>query len=310
MSTMPVVVENAAKVFRHPMYVWKTVEAVKNVSFAIEQGEVIGFVGHNGAGKTTTVKMIMGFISQTAGNISVFGESPKNVKVKQKIGFLPERPYFYTQLTAGEFLSYFAGLSGIKRKFIPDLIEKNLKRVGLEGQKKMKLAAFSKGMLQRIGIAQAIIHDPSLIIMDEPMSGLDPAGRKEVKNLIREFKKEGKTVLFSSHILSDIENLSDKVLIIEKGLVKNFGRLDEIISSKDITYRIVFSALQKECDSVFSFHKDAKFENGFFNLTLSTEDEMNKALKSLTNGCYTIKEAGAVFPTLEEYIFKTGGSNE
>jgi len=273
----------------------------------VKPGEVVGFVGHNGAGKTTTIKMLMGFIEPTAGNISVFGESAKSVSVKRKIGFLPERPYFYSYLTGKELLSYFGKLSGIDRKVLPSLIETVLTKVGLTDAGNLKLASFSKGMLQRIGIAQAIIHDPDLVIMDEPMSGLDPAGRKEVKEIIRGLKKDGKTVLFSSHILSDIENLSDRVLIIEKGEIRSFGTLDEIFKSSETHYKIVFDVPEEEGETVFSHYVNLKKENNYYSLSFESEDSMNSSLKELLLRKYTIKSAGAVYPTLEEVVFNVKG---
>ena len=175
----PIELKNVRKVFSHPMKVWTKIESVKDLSFSMEQGEIIGFVGHNGAGKTTTIKMIMGFITPTAGEISVFGKKPGDREVKSKIGFLPERPYFYSELTAMEVLKYFGKLSGLSGRILTDKAENVLKKVGLFEDRNRKLASYSKGMLQRIGLAQAIIHDPELVIMDEPMSGLDPIGRKE-----------------------------------------------------------------------------------------------------------------------------------
>ena len=303
--TVPLKVDNLVKTFRHPMKIWEKIQAVDNISFSINSGDIVGFVGHNGAGKTTTIRMAMGFIRPTEGSVSLFGMEPGALEAKKKIGFLPERPYFYTQLTATELLKYFAGISGIERKHIPDLVKRIIKRVGLEHDSDRKLSGFSKGMLQRIGIAQAIIHNPEFIIMDEPMSGLDPIGRKEVKNIILDLKKEGKTVLFSSHILSDIENLSDKVLIIERGKIRSYGKPEDIISEKEISYRIVFSPPENERDSVFAFFKGVTVVKDRYQITVETEDEMNRTLGTVIEKGYTVHEAGGIFPTLEDIVFSS-----
>ncbi len=250
--------------------------------------------------------MIMGFVAPTAGKISLFGMEPKNIETKKQIGFLPERPYFYMHLTGKELLTYFGKLSGMKGDHLRTMIDNSLKKVGLSDAAGMKLSAYSKGMLQRAGIAQAIMHDPKLVIFDEPMSGLDPAGRKEVKDIIKELKREGKTVLFSSHILGDIEDLSDKILIIEKGEVRNFGRIDEIIEKDDIHYRIEFRCSKCDENVVFQLFPGVKSNNGIYSIILKNIDEMNAVVGEIVKKNYTLHEAGVVYPSLEELIFKTG----
>ena len=300
----PIELKNVRKVFNHPMKIWTKIESVKDLSFSMEQGEIIGFVGHNGAGKTTTIKMIMGFIKPTSGEISVFGKKPGEREVKSKIGFLPERPYFYSELTAMEVLKYFGRLSGINSRILTEKAENVLKKVGLFEDRNRKLASYSKGMLQRIGLAQAIIHDPELVIMDEPMSGLDPIGRKEVKDIIRGLKKDGKSVIFSSHILSDIENLSDRVLIIEHGKLKSFGTLHEIIRPEDVRYSIEFSCDKNMRDAVFSLFSGVRLVSDRFVLDCTDIRDFNAKLSEVVAKGYTVFNANGSYPSLEEVVFK------
>lgn len=297
-------VERLSKTYRHPMKVWKTIHAVKDLSFAIEPGEIVGFVGHNGAGKTTTLKMLMGLITPSSGTISLFGRHPGDPLVHRRIGFLPERPYFYDHLTGRELLRYFCGLSGLPSRASAGLIEATIKRVGLSDAGDLRLVHYSKGMLQRIGIAQAIVHGPEVVILDEPMSGLDPSGRREVKEIILSLKKEGRAILFSSHILSDIEDLSDRILIIERGERRFFGTLPEIIPRADLTWRVRFSAPENERDTVFGSFKNARLLHGAFVTDLHTEEEMNQTLRQAMDRRYTIVEAGPVYPSLEEVVFR------
>lgn len=297
-------VERLSKTYRHPMKVWKVIEAVKELSFTTGPGEIVGFVGHNGAGKTTTIKMLMGFVSPTAGRISLFGKAPGDPAALRRIGFLPERPYFYSHLSGRELLRYFCGLSDIPAAAAKGRIETTLKTVGLADAGDLTLTNYSKGMLQRIGIAQAIIHDPELVIMDEPMSGLDPIGRREVKDIIRELKKNGKAVLFSSHILGDIEDLSDRILIIEKGVRRSFGTLAEIIPRENIGWRVSFAAPEKDRDALFAAFKGLRVANGLFTATFASEQEMNAALTAVMERRHTVIEAGPLYPTLEEVVFR------
>jgi len=302
--TPPITVERISKIYRHPMKVWKIIRAVNSLSFSVESGEIVGFVGHNGAGKTTTLKMLIGLITPTAGSISLFGRHPKDPATHRRIGFLPERPYFYDHLTGRELLCYFCGLSGIPSRVSHGLIEATLKRVGLGDAGGMRLVHYSKGMLQRIGIAQAIIHDPEVIILDEPMSGLDPVGRREVKEIILSLKKEGRAVLFSSHILSDIEDLSDRILIIEAGERRFFGTLREIVPHSDLTWRVSFTTPPEERDAVFSIFNEARLFNEVFTISLRTEEEMNQTILRLLERRYTVVEAGPLYPSLEEIVFR------
>jgi ABC-2 type transport system ATP-binding protein len=202
--------------------------ALHPLTLTVHEGEVFGFLGPNGAGKTTTLKMLMGLMYPTSGSAKIFGMDISDPRVKAQIGFLPEQPYFYDYLTANELLDYYARLSGVSSRERKARIPAMLARVGLAGAGDVQLRKFSKGMLQRAGIAQAILHDPKFVFLDEPMSGLDPIGRREVRDLIEQLKKEGKTVFFSTHILSDAETLCDRVAVIHQGELRGVGSVADL----------------------------------------------------------------------------------
>ena len=219
-------INNLSKTFR--VGFWrKKVEAVRDVSFKVRSGEIFGLVGPNGAGKTTTMKMITGLIYPDAGEVEVFGHSSLTTESRRKLGYLPEGPYFYEHLTASELLRYYGHLHGMSGAKLDGRVDELLDRVGLTDARDRQLRKFSKGMRQRAGIAQALINDPELVILDEPQSGLDPVGRKEVRDLIYELREQGKTVVFSSHILVDVEAVCDRVAILQAGELVEVADLEE-----------------------------------------------------------------------------------
>lgn len=221
-------IENIRKVFRVGFW-GRRVTAVDQLSLDVRRGEVFGFLGPNGAGKTTTIKMLMGLIYPTSGQARIFGHAVGDPAAKAKLGFLPESPYFYDYLTSREFLNFYGHLFGLWGGSLDKRVDELLELVGMSHAKDLQLRKFSKGMLQRVGIAQALINDPELVVLDEPMSGLDPIGRKEVRDLIFRLKESGKTVMFSSHILHDAELLCDRVAMIMKGRLVACGQVSELI---------------------------------------------------------------------------------
>lgn len=221
-------VRNIEKTFRIG-FMRKRVEAVRGVSFEVKKGEIFGVLGPNGAGKTTTMKMLLGLIFPTKGELSIFGSSKPSPDVMRRIGYLPENPYVYQYLKPHEFLDLCARLCGIPASERKKKADEILERVGLTHAIDRPIGRFSKGMTQRIGLAQALLHDPEVLILDEPMSGLDPIGRKQVRDLIVEEGKRGKTILFTSHILSDVEMLCDRVTIIHRGQVTAYGALKDLL---------------------------------------------------------------------------------
>jgi ABC-2 type transport system ATP-binding protein len=214
--------------------------ALHPLHLTVEEGEVFGFLGPNGAGKTTTLKLLMGLVFPTSGSARLLGRDWTDPEVKAQIGFLPEQPYFYDYLTAHELLNYYGQLSGVPGKDRKRRIDEVLQRVGLTDVKGVQLRKFSKGMLQRAGIAQAILHDPKLVFFDEPMSGLDPMGRREVRDLMEQLKHEGKTVFFSTHILSDAEALCDRVAIIHQGELRGVGAVADLTSSVQSKVEVIW----------------------------------------------------------------------
>src|SRR5271166_3766817 len=218
--------------------------ALRPLRLTIEEGEVFGFLGPNGAGKTTTLKLLMGLVFPTAGSARILGMDIDDPRVKAQIGFLPEQPYFYDHLSARELLNYYGQLSGLPAKGRSARVEQMLARVGLSDSAGLQLRKFSKGMLQRVGLAQAILHDPKLVFLDEPMSGLDPMGRREVRDLIEQLKLQGKTVFFSTHILADAEALCDRVGIIHRGELRGVGAIADLTSTVQGKVEVVWQGPQ------------------------------------------------------------------
>lgn len=203
---------------------------LSELSLTVGRGEIFGFLGPNGAGKTTTLKILLGLVRATSGTAMLLGKPTGDVDTRRRIGFLPESPYFYDYLTAEEFLGFYGQLAGLTRTEIAPRISALLDLVGLVDARTRQLRKFSKGMLQRVGLAQALIHDPELIILDEPMTGLDPVGRKQVRDLILGLRDRGKTVFFSTHILPDVEMICDRVGIVMKGRLLASGRVEDLVN--------------------------------------------------------------------------------
>ena len=220
--------DGLSKTFRKP-FTGKRVEAVRGVGFEVGRGEIFGFLGPNGAGKTTSIKMVTGLIAPTAGTIEIFGQRAPEPDVMGRVGFLPESPYVYPYLTPREFVSLCGRLSGLGGASLKKRVVEVIGRIGIAHAIDRPARALSKGMLQRAALAAALVHDPELLILDEPMSGLDPVGRKEVRDLIVEEKQRGHTVFFSSHILSDVEMLCDRVCILRQGQVVVSGALRDLL---------------------------------------------------------------------------------
>ena len=207
----------------------KTVEAVSDISFRVEEGESFAFLGPNGAGKTTAIKMLTGLIRPTSGTAKLFGNLVPSPPTMRDVGFLPENPYVYPYLTPREFVTMCAHLSGVAQSEVDARVEKTIVRVGMEDAIDREVRKLSKGMTQRVGLAAALVHEPKLLILDEPMSGLDPVGRKDVRDLILEERRLGRTVFFSTHVLADVEMLCSRVCILRKGKVAVLGKLSELL---------------------------------------------------------------------------------
>lgn len=217
--------------------------AVDGLSLELSRGEVFGLLGPNGAGKSTTLKLITGLLWPTSGRVSVFGHAPHDPRARAALGFLPEHPTFYDHLTGEELLAYFAGVCGLRGAALTTRVQQTLDRVGLGDARTRAVRQYSKGMVQRLGLAQAIVNDPALVILDEPMSGLDPIGRREVRELILELRDAGRTVLFSSHILSDAEMLCSRVAILSRGRLVASGTTTDLTSGQTRGWEITASHL-------------------------------------------------------------------
>jgi ABC-2 type transport system ATP-binding protein len=235
-QALPVVeTANLGKIYRTGFWMNQKIESLKNCTLTVYQGETFGLLGQNGAGKTTLLKTLLGIVHPTSGNGALFGKPIGDLQVKERIGYLPENPYFYDYLTGWEFLEFAAGIfqlpHSVKRQRIPEVLE----LVGLpkSAAVKKQLRQYSKGMLQRIGMAQALINDPDLVFLDEPMSGLDPLGRYQMREIILSLKKQGKTVFFNSHVLSDVEKICDRVAILAQGELISMGTLDQLLSHQE-----------------------------------------------------------------------------
>src|SRR4030088_812662 len=233
-------IENLTKEYPFGFLHLKKKMSLEGLNMQGEMGGVFGFIGPNGAGKSTTIKLLMRLIFPTAGSARILGKPISDVEMHRDVGYLPEQPYFYDYLTAAELLDYFARFHDLTAADRKERVERMLKKVGLETARKMQLRKYSKGMVQRVGQAQAILHDPKLVILDEPMSGLDPVGRREVRDIILELKRDGKTVMFSTHILSDAETLCDRVGVIVGGKLRGVGAPAELVGIKTHGVEILF----------------------------------------------------------------------
>ncbi len=240
MPAAAIEIENLTKDYPFGFLHLKKKRSLEGLTMQVEDGEVFGFLGPNGAGKSTTIKLLVGLIFPDAGSARILGKPITDIEMHRDLGYLPEQPYFYDYLTAAEVLDYFARFHDLTATDRAERVARMLKKVGLETARKIQLRKYSKGMLQRVGLAQAILHDPKVVILDEPMSGLDPIGRREVRDIILELKHAGKTVLFSTHILSDAEMLCDRVGVIVGGKLRGVGAPGEIVGMKAHGMEILF----------------------------------------------------------------------
>ena len=286
----------------------RQVAGLKPLNLAVEAGEVFGYLGPNGAGKTTTLKLLMGIIFPTGGSARILGMDIANPRMKSQIGFLPEQPYFYDYLTAAELLDYYAQLSGVPGRERARRVQEMLGRVGMTQSARTQLRKLSKGMLQRVGIAQAILHDPSVVFLDEPMSGLDPLGRREVRDLIQSLKEEGKTVFFSTHILSDAEALCDRVAILHKGELQGVGAVGELTARTQGKVEILFRGLE---GITLLFARGAECHaTGDMVRAVIAESMQEEALETLRRHGARLVSLTPLRATLEDYFIERVGSVE
>jgi len=252
-----VAVRGLTKVFPVPFH-RQSIVAVKDLNLRIEPGEVYGLLGPNGSGKSTTLKIILGLVSPTRGRTEIFGRDSRLVESREAVGFLPENPYFYKYLTGNETLRFFGRLSGLRGAALKNRINELLDLVDLSKARNRRLGTYSKGMLQRIGLAQALIHDPRLVVLDEPTAGVDPAGSRDIRDLILDLKGRGITVLLSSHLLAQAQEICDRVGILADGVLVREGHLQELIAIENQTELVITDAsdeLIREIESAVSRSK-------------------------------------------------------
>ena len=291
-------IKSLVRIYRSPFLMKKSV-GLDGLDIEIEKGEIYGLLGPNGAGKTTALKIITGLIRPTSGEINIFGKKDP-LKARDRIGFLPENPSFYPHLTGGELLNFYAGLYG--KEITENEVYEKLSMVGLDKSMNKRIGGYSKGMVQRIGVVQSIIGDPDFIILDEPLSGLDPVGRREIKDLIVELNKKGKTVLFSSHILSDVEAICSRVGIIINGKMKQVGALRDIMKT-DIKYvEIEFEGVKGL--KKFDKYGEVKIKNGVSYLRVDNEKKRDKVIEGIIKNKGKILSVAPIRSTLEEHFMK------
>jgi ABC-2 type transport system ATP-binding protein len=293
-------IENLTKDYPFGFLHLKKKRSLEGLTMQVETGEVFGFLGPNGAGKSTTIKLLVGLIFPEAGSARILGKPITDIEMHRNIGYLPEQPYFYDYLTATEVLDYFARFHDLTAADRRERVAQMLRKVGLETARKIQLRKYSKGMLQRVGLAQAILHDPQVVILDEPMSGLDPLGRREVRDIILELKKEGRTVLFSTHILSDAEMLCDRVGVIVGGKLRGVGAPGEIVGMKAHGMEILFEVPGNSPGAAAIITKAMKTGDRY-RLQVA-EEELYQSLEQLRAAGAKILSVAQVKASLEEYF--------
>jgi len=297
-------IKDLSKSFRSN-FLYKKTEVLKDVNITVKKGSIYGFLGPNGAGKTTTIKCILGMINPDSGTIRLSGKESGDVSDRYSIGFLPESPYYYDYLTAHETLALSGKLSSVSNKLIRERSEKIIKLVGLEGKENTLLKKFSKGMLQRIGLGQALVNNPDFIILDEPFSGLDPIGRKELRDIIISLKAEGKTVLFSSHILQDMELIVDDIGILINGKITKEGKLRDLVKDSVKYIDVVVTGIEKESIQKGTF----KFSMIDEKLTTRVEnhEDLNRFLNFVEKNGGKCTSVSQVSYSLEDLFLKEVG---
>ena len=299
MSIPAIETEGLSKEYPYGFLNLKKRMSLEDLTMQVQSGEVFGFLGPNGAGKSTTIKLLMRLVFPTKGTARILGKSVEEVSMHQDIGYLPEQPYFYDYLTAAELLEYFARFHKLTAADRHARVQNMLKKVGLETAKKIQLRKYSKGMLQRVGLAQAMLHDPQVVVLDEPMSGLDPLGRREVRDIILELKKEGRTVLFSTHILSDAETLCDRVGVIVGGRLRGVGAPGEMVGIQAQGLEVLFE-LAAAVNSFPLLAKATKTGESYH--VQVAECELYPALDELKSAGARILSVTQIKPTLEEFF--------
>jgi ABC-2 type transport system ATP-binding protein len=275
---------------------------LRDLSFEVHAGEIFGFIGTNGAGKTTTIKLALGLLTPDSGSVRIFGEDAGRPRARRRLGFLPENPYFYDYLTGAEFLDFHARLHGFRQPERRKRVAEMLERVGLGNRGDRQLRLFSKGMLQRIGLAQALVNDPDLVILDEPMSGLDPIGRRDVRDLILDLKRRGRTVFFSTHILSDTELICDRVGMLVRGNLKAVGAVQDLVRAEtpfwEVTLRWALDQAPPAVGQVMSRREDRIL------VRVETEADLHRLVSGLNGNSRRLVSVSPARQSLEDLLLR------
>jgi ABC-2 type transport system ATP-binding protein len=277
----------------------KRVEILHQVNLEVPEGSIFGFLGANGAGKTTLIQLIAGLRKPTAGRIDVDGFEATTVEARAKIGYLPERPYFYEHLTGEALLTYFGTLAGMSPARIRERIPQVLNQVSMSDARKLELRRYSKGMLQRIGIAQGILHDPKILILDEPMSGLDPLGRKEIRELILKEAGEGRTIFFSTHVIPDVEAICDRVALIQKGKIIGSGPIGEFLAQGKVHTEIILASMQESAAKGLPGVESVRAIPDGVRVVVEDQALLDKTLQAILKSGARVVSLNPIRPSLE-----------
>ncbi|MCK5075654.1 MAG: ABC transporter ATP-binding protein, partial [Calditrichia bacterium] len=308
----PIELKNVEKYFEEG-FIPKKNHVLKNISFSLESGKTYAYLGPNGAGKTTTIKLLLNFLKPSKGEISIYGKSPADPVFRGKIGYVSDHPYFYEYLSAEEYLTFCGELYKMEQSEIKKRSHIMFEMVGLQNFKKMKLRKFSRGMGQRLSFAQALLHDPELIILDEPLNGLDPFGRKDLQSIIQELKSRGKTIFFSSHILDDAEVLADKLIFLNKGEIIFNGDLQEVKGKEEVTFQVF---LEKDSKSIIDFcnknNIKTELAGNIFEIKKLTNSQLNELMALVAKDKIKILSINEQYSKLEDIFlnYYRGNINE
>jgi ABC-2 type transport system ATP-binding protein len=296
-------IENLTKDFSVGFWKKHPIRALDNLNLQVQKGEIFGFLGPNGAGKSTTLKLLMNLLQSTSGSARILGKSVDTVAMHQSIGYLPENPYFYDYLTPSELLIYMGRLFGLRQPELSKRVANLIENVGLKHASNIQLRKFSKGMVQRLGIAQAIINEPEIVFLDEPMSGLDPLGRMEVRRIIASLKARGVTVFFSSHILPDVEAICDRVAILNKGKLQEVGTLEEILKAGMQGHEVILSGWTTEVlDAINPWCEEVRLMGDRLHLRVREKRQLETLLSFIIDKQLEIISVNPIRPSLEEYF--------
>ncbi len=300
-------INNLTKDYETGFWRKRNVRALDDLTLSVESGQIFGFLGGNGAGKTTTIKILMSLLFATSGSAKILGHDISDIKMHQEIGYCPENPYFYDYLTASELMNYFGEILGIDSRKRKDKTADLLTRVGLaERDWNKQLRKFSKGMLQRVGLAQSLINDPKIVFLDEPMSGLDPMGRREIRELIAGLRESGTTVFMSTHILSDVEALCDQVAILRRGKLAATGKLDDLLASDGGQMTFEVNAAGVSTDEIDSNVGRITAKASGLTIEVNSETEIDAAIRSIRAAGGHLLSVQPVRQSLEElFVEKT-----